>query len=73
MYYVTAIQDSRVYWLAGPIADHETALGLVDRVRREAVDRDPFLHFAAFGTARRKAAPYPAGALNQRLGVIPYG
>ena len=73
MYYVTAIQGSRVYWLAGPFADHETALDLVQPARRKAEAHDPWMVFAAFGTARRLAPPYPVGALNQRLGVEPHG
>ena len=73
MYYVTAIQDRRVYWLVGPFDTHEIALGFVETARAEAVKREPFLHFAAFGTARRSAPPFPLGVLNRDVLAGPDG
>ena len=69
-FYVTAVQDKRVAWLVGPLATHAEAIELVDAARQKACEIDVWMDFAAFGTAERKAAPYPVGKLNEALGVV---
>ena len=52
-FYITAIDGFRVYWIAGPFDFHETALGLLDSVRRYVMQHDLTgrAHFMAWGTS----------------------
>ena len=71
-YYVTMRRDSRTAFLLGPCRQHETALALVETVRKAAEEVDPFTAFDAFGTAsviwNHKLPLLPDGKLNNRLG-----
>lgn len=53
-YYVTAIDGQTAYFMAGPYTTHTEALGLVDRARTIACERDPSGRgdFMAWGTAK---------------------
>ena len=50
-FYVSAIDGSRKYLVAGPYADHATALARVDAVRGRADEINPRAWFMAWGTA----------------------
>lgn len=50
-FYVSAIDGSKRYLIAGPYDDHAAALEKVDPVRNHACDRDGRAHFMAWGTA----------------------
>lgn len=54
-YYVTAHEhdsaSSRVAWLSGPYATHEEAIAMIRPVKDWALEYDPWMHFAWFGTA----------------------
>lgn len=50
-YYVSAIDGSKRYLVAGPYPTHEQALAKVEQVRREAYERDGRAWFMAWGTA----------------------
>lgn len=50
-YYVSAIDGTKKYLIAGPYPDHAAALAKVDHVRREAEEIDPRAVFMAWGTA----------------------
>jgi len=50
-FYVSAIDGSRKYLVAGPYTTHAAALGRVEAVRKLAGERDPRAHFMAWGTA----------------------
>lgn len=52
-YYVSCIASGlRKAFLAGPYADHQSALDAVEKVRDMAVEVDSWACFYAFGTAR---------------------
>lgn len=53
-YYVTAIDGGKVYFMAGPYTTHAEALGMVERARLVACERDPSGRgdFMAWGTAK---------------------
>lgn len=69
-YFVSCVSGKRVAYLAGPFREHGQALAMVDAAKARAMEIDPFLAFAAFGTCRWKdqSAP-PTGKLNKDLGV----
>lgn len=72
-FYVTMIRDTRVAWLAGPFAEHQQALDLVEPARQATYKVDPRSAFDAFGTSsidRDPDLPPPrAGVLNSALGI----
>lgn len=51
VFYISAIDGSRKFLVAGPYPTHAEALTLVDTVRRQACERDPRGYFMAWGTA----------------------
>jgi hypothetical protein len=61
-YYVSLVEGPRRGLLLGPFETHQEALGRVEDGRRRASAADPWLDFAAFGTLRVKAPPFPASA-----------
>lgn len=69
-YYVTAIidGDATIYPMAGPYADHASALADVQRCRDIAISVDRKAIWAAFGTCRTPTYSHP-GKLNQ-LGLM---
>lgn len=50
-FYVSAIDGTKKYLVAGPYTTHAAALGRVDAVRKLADKRDPRAAFMAWGTA----------------------
>ena len=57
-FYVTAIDGKRVFFMAGPFSDHETALSKVPTVRKIACDPDRNAQygraaFMSYGTVSR--------------------
>lgn len=50
-YYVSAIDGTKRYLIAGPYAAHAEALARVDAVKNYACDNDGRAHFMAWGTA----------------------
>lgn len=51
-YYVSAIDAGKTYTMAGPYADHASALADVDRARDIASDHDGRAWFMSWGTVR---------------------
>lgn len=49
-FYVSAIDGRKTYLIAGPFADHQTALDLVDEIRSFAGEIDGRADFMAWGT-----------------------
>lgn len=49
-FYVSAVDGSKRYLVAGPYDTHDDAKGMVEHVRKHA-DRDPRAHFMSWGTA----------------------
>lgn len=69
-YFVSCISGRRVAYLAGPFPEHQQALDMVDAAKAKAMEIDPFLSFAYFGTCRWKdQSAAPVGKLNAALGV----
>lgn len=52
-YYVTVIDGTKPYFLAGPWETHAEALAQVESVRRFAEHTDPRAFWMAYGTARQ--------------------
>ncbi len=50
-FYVSAIDGTHRYLIAGPYPDHASAIAKVDHVRAEADKLDPRAWFMAWGTA----------------------
>jgi len=50
-FYVSAIDGTKRYLIAGPYPDHAAALAKVDSVRKTAEEIDPRAVFMAWGTA----------------------
>lgn len=63
------------FLLAGPFADHDKALSLVDKARDTALLRDPRCWFYSFGTVGVTASrgTFVRGGLNTDLDVEPEG
>ena len=59
-YYVSAIDGSSFWCLAGPFRDHPTALSHVERVRAIAEREEPRSYFYRFGTVKLKTGQYLA-------------
>lgn len=78
-YYVTAYDAERPAgrrhaFLAGPYRQHAHALRDCRRASDMAIDRDPWLAFAAFGTSGihdPAGRAVPVGALNEALNIDP--
>lgn len=51
-YFVSAVDGSKSYLMAGPYNDHGAALAQVDRARDIASNLDGRAHFMAWGTCR---------------------
>ena len=72
-YYVVARHNSaRTAWLAGPFPSEASARVWCSPARVAAEDIDPYIHFASVGVMRVQVAQprdWPAGVLNDRLGV----
>jgi hypothetical protein len=63
-YYVTAVDGSRWFKMAGPYVGHAAALADVDRARDIASNVDGRAHFMAWGTCRAEGST-DIGALNK--------
>jgi hypothetical protein len=70
LYYVTCVDGGRVGYVAGPFADHPSALAMVEPARKMALKVNQWSHFYAFGTcALPPEHPRKVGALNAQLGI----
>ena len=63
-YYVSAVDAGRLYLMAGPYADHATALQDVDRALAIAHEHDARAWFMTWGTVRVDGCD-KIGRLNQ--------
>ena len=77
VHYVTARSDTKTALLAGPFRNRRAAEAVEPQLRelvRREYAHDIEATFAGIGTARvtlRPGAVAPAGALNDRLGIVP--
>lgn len=70
MFYVTMKSELRVSILLGPFDTKEEAEAHVAAAQEEAIKRDPYNHFYAFGVSRidtEALKRIPKGILNQSL------
>ena len=71
LFYVSAIDGSKKYLIAGPFENHSRALAMVEPVRNRAYEINAKAWFMSWGTCSTKEIiKTPLGAMDQTQGLF---